>query len=329
MGDTENREDALLTLKAPRKLELKKTIGLGQVRQSFSRGRTKPVAVEVKKKRTVGRDAAAATPVRTPPPQEVLAPLPPDAASQDLEASARPRVVLKALTEDEKVARARALDDARSRDEDVRRRVAEQARRQQEEEAQLAREHEQAERRKELEEARKREEEEARKKAEETAARKLTEPDADERQEPRRGRRDLPRRPAAPRRLGGDRRRAGKLTLTQALNEDERVRSLASVRRQRERERRLQTDGQPPRKVTRDVIIPETISVLELANRMAERAADVVSALARAGETVDVDTVIEADVAEVIAGEFGHRVRRVSDADVEIGSAGRKTRRRL
>ena len=326
MGDIETPDDAPLTLKAPRKLELMKSVGSGQVRQSFSRGRTKPVAVEVMKRRTIARGAATAAPARAktappePTPAPQAAPPAPDPAPADQETIDRPRVVLKALTENEKMARARALDDARSRDEDVRRRVAEQARRQREEEARLAKEREEADQRKELEEARKREEEAARKKAEETAARKLTDPASEERREPpRHGRRELPRRPVVPRRTpGGARRSARKITLTQALNEDERVRSLASVRRQRERERRL-AQGTAPKKVIRDVVIPETISVQEFANRMAERAVDVVSALMRMGEMTGIDAIIDADTAEVAAAEFGHRVRRVSDADVEIG----------
>ena len=333
MTETRDSDEAPLKLKTSRKLELKRTVGSGQVRQSFSRGRTKPVTVEVKKRRTISRggaDDALAAAVRAeraasaPPPlpaaAEPAAP-PPETPAEDETRPARARVVLKTLTDDEKKARARALDGARQHDEDVRRRAAEENEKWREEESRLAREREQADKRKEEEEARKREEETVRKKAEETAARKLveTEPEG-EREEVRRGPR-TPRRAPTGRRLPSDRRRSsGKLTLTQALNQEERVRSLASVRRARERERRAMAgDDGAPKKVIRDVVIPETISVQELANRMAERSVDAVKVLMRMGVMATPGAEIDADTAELVVGEFGHRFRRVSEADVEIG----------
>jgi translation initiation factor IF-2 len=130
-------------------------------------------------------------------------------------------------------------------------------------------------------------------------------------------------RPPTPARRDEPRRRTGKLTVTRALSDDdERTRSLASVRRQRERERmRMQGDIEQ-QKVTRDVVIPETITVAELANRMAERGVDVVKALMRMGVMATVNQVIDADAAELIVGEFGHRFRRVAESDVEIGLRG-------
>ena len=114
----------------------------------------------------------------------------------------------------------------------------------------------------------------------------------------------------------------GKITITRALSdEDERTRSEASRRRARERERmRMHGDDQP--KIVREVIIPETITVQELANRMAERGADVIKSLMRMGVMATINQVIDADTAELIVTEFGHRLRRVAESDVEIGLRG-------
>ena len=128
------------------------------------------------------------------------------------------------------------------------------------------------------------------------------------------------RRPS-PRR-GDPRRRSGKLTISQALNQEERTRSLASVRRARERERRShQTPGEAV-KIIRDVVVPETITVQELANRMAERGVDVTRSLMKLGVMVTLQQTIDADTAELVVTEFGHNIRRVSEADVEIGLKG-------
>ncbi|MDD2795902.1 translation initiation factor IF-2 [Acidocella sp.] len=130
----------------------------------------------------------------------------------------------------------------------------------------------------------------------------------------------------APKKIGDDRRRAGKIDVLAAIEgEDEKVRSLASVRRQRERERRqaelelLRADGV---KVVREVILPETITVQELANRMAARGNEVVRALMKMGVMANIMQVIDADTAELVVAEFGHKARRVSDADVEVGLEG-------
>jgi translation initiation factor IF-2 len=132
---------------------------------------------------------------------------------------------------------------------------------------------------------------------------------------------------AAPRKGAGaaaDRRRGVKMTVSQALSDDgaERTRSLAAVRRARERERLRQLNRQETQKVTRDVILPEVITVQELANRMAERGADVIKALMRIGVMATINQTIDADTAELLIGEFGHRMRRVSESDVEIGLRG-------
>ena len=131
---------------------------------------------------------------------------------------------------------------------------------------------------------------------------------------------DTPMRPA-PVKRDGDRRRSGKMTISQALSEgDGRQRSLASVRRQREKAR--MRESQPQVKQVRDVIIPDTITVQELANRMAERAADVVKELMKQGIMATVTQSIDAETAELVTLEFGHKVQRVSESDVEEGLTG-------
>ena len=134
-----------------------------------------------------------------------------------------------------------------------------------------------------------------------------------------------PRKAAAPspgRRGGDQRRRGGKLTVSQALDggEGERVRSLASVRRAREREKaRLRADAGGQAKQVREVRIPDAITVQELANRMAERGGDVVKSLMRMGMMVTINQTVDADTAELVVQEFGHKPRRVSESDVELG----------
>ncbi|MGB2463429.1 MAG: translation initiation factor IF-2, partial [Candidatus Puniceispirillaceae bacterium] len=143
---------------------------------------------------------------------------------------------------------------------------------------------------------------------------------------PMRGRRrpeeaEAPRRPANQKRGDIDRRRTGKITISQALSEgDSRQRSLASVRRQREKAR--MREDQPQVKQVRDVVIPDTITVQELANRMAERAADVVKELMKQGIMATVTQTIDAETAELVTMEFGHKVQRVSESDIEDGLTG-------
>ena len=131
---------------------------------------------------------------------------------------------------------------------------------------------------------------------------------------------------AAPKGGTNDRRRAGRIDVQAAIEgEDEKVRSLASVRRQRERERRqaeldrLRSDQV---KVVRDVILPEQITVQELANRMAARAPEVIKALMKMGVMATITQSLDADTAELVVQEFGHRARRVSESDVELGLEG-------
>ena len=168
-------------------------------------------------------------------------------------------------------------------------------------------------------------EEKAPKAAKPKAKEKIESEDEDAAERAKRSAKAEPKKPAAPGRRGEPRRRrSGKLTIAEALNEDEeRTRSLASVRRAREKERqKRRTQSGDPQRVIRDVIIPETITVQELANRMAIRGVDVVKSLMKMGVMATVTQTIDADTAELVASEYGHNVKRVSEADVEIGLRG-------
>jgi translation initiation factor IF-2 len=151
----------------------------------------------------------------------------------------------------------------------------------------------------------------------------------DEGRAPRRPGAPAPRRvltPTVAKKGGGESRRGGRIDVVAAIEgEDEKTRSLASVRRQRERERRqaelaaLRADQV---RVVREVVLPDAITVQELANRMAARASDVIKTLMRMGVMATITQVIDSDTAELVVQEFGHRVRRVSESDVEQGIEG-------
>ena len=136
------------------------------------------------------------------------------------------------------------------------------------------------------------------------------------------------RAPVAPRRGVGDDRRGGghKVNVSQVLSDEEgggRRRSVASMRRRAERHRREAMEQQvEPTKVMRDVTIPEVITVQELANRMAERGVDVIKALMKLGVMATITQTIDADTAELVATEFGHRIKRVAEADIESNLGG-------
>ena len=331
-----------LTLSRPGKLELNKTVDAGQVRQSFSHGRTKSVAVEVRRKRTFKQaDDGAMAEVRDVPKVQEEAPPEPVAPVEPVKQEPAPPA--RTLTEQERAARMRALEGARQTETEMAESRAEreamEAKRREEEKRQREieeerRKEEEARRRTEEEERRKLDEEASRRAAEQAARLEAAEPvagdaakpkgkakaavDADE-QAKRSGRADA--RKPAPRR-GADRRRSGKLTISQALNDEERQRSLASVRRQREREKRASSGPKESVKVFREVIIPETITVQELANRMTERAGDVIKALMNNGIMATITETIDAETAELLVTEFGHTPKRVSESDVEIGLKG-------
>ena len=120
--------------------------------------------------------------------------------------------------------------------------------------------------------------------------------------------------------LNENKRRSGKITITQALGDDGgRQRSIASLRRRQEKEKRQQLESSLEReKIIRDVQIPDTpLTVQELANRMAERSADLVKKLMTNGIMVTKNQAIDTDTATLLVEEFGHRPIRVSDSDVE------------
>ncbi len=332
-----------LKLNRPGRLELRKTVETGQVRQSFSHGRSKAVTVEVKRKRTFapgeGGRMTEVTVAAEPAGSTAAAAADLAAASfSDLDSE---RAVK--LTDAERAVRLQALKTAQLEEEERKKEEELEAERRVEEEARRAAEAE--------EEARRRSAEEempaAEAGAEEPpapgvaeAAGLVSEPLAavpqPEKPTPRgaepedEGEPDKPRRkPGAPRpaaRRGEPRRRRGKLTIAQALEGDERerVRSLASVRRQRERLRALQEKQahQPPQRVIRDVVVPEAITVQELANRMAERGGEVIKALMKMGVMATINQTIDADTAELLVEEFGHRIKRVAAADIELGLKG-------
>ena len=299
----------------------KKTLGLrggarsGSVKQSFSHGRTKNVVVETKRKRVVSKPAAGGAQGGGKQSGGAGGGKKPAGVS-DAEMERR----LKAL----QAAKAREAEEQRQREEEERRRAEERERRRAEQEAK-EREQREAEER-----ARQKAEEEERKRAEE-AARAAGGAQAE--QAP--AAKAQPAKPAAPTpskkkerddardakgRKGDGGRRSGKLTLNQALSGGEggRQKSLAAMKRKQERARQKAMGQQAPReKIVREVQLPETIVVSELANRMAERTADVVKALMQNGMMVTQNQVIDADTAELIIEEFGHKVVRVSDADVE------------
>ncbi|WP_435165014.1 translation initiation factor IF-2 [Falsirhodobacter sp. 1013] len=309
----------------------KKPLGLGgaprsgSVKQSFSHGRTKSVLVETKRKRVVVPKPAASGSAA--------------GGSQRLgDPSKRPA----GITDAEMERRLNALKLAKSREaEDAERRATEE--RQREEERQRRRDEIEARDR----EERERQEALKAKAEEEERLKALADADARRAESAKRAEADAPAprqamqpgpapastRPgvATPRKADREReerdragkaredsRRGGKLTLNDALSgEGGRTRSLAAMKRKQEKARQKMMGNVRPEKQVRDVRIPETIVVSELANRMAERAADVVKSLMKMGMMVTMNQAIDADTAELVIEEFGHRAVRVSDSDVE------------
>ncbi|MBL8698604.1 MAG: translation initiation factor IF-2 [Alphaproteobacteria bacterium] len=300
--------------------------------------------------------ARPAEPAHTPAPAAPIAPR--GAQPMTATAAPAKPAVLRVLTDEERAARQRALktSQAQQRVEDMRRRedeqlrvVEEEARRRAEDEARRQAEEEQ---RRANEEALKAKAEEDKRKAEEEARRKQTEDDAQRRKTADATAKaamakhgatpgaaaeeedDKPRRRpgvAAPppkkptltgRRVEEPRRPVGKVSLEQALSDAEQVRarSLAAIKRRAHKHSHAMIGSQQSQvKIVREVVIPEAITVQELAARMAERGADVIKALMKMGVMATINQSIDADTAELVVGEFGHKFKRVSDSDVEIG----------
>ncbi len=349
-------------------LGLRRSVDAGEVKQTFSHGRTNKVTVEVKRRRKLlkpGEEQGAATPETAPTPAPApapeAAPAPRPAPTPTPAPRPAPRPAPSDETPQERVARLQ-----REAEED-RLRLAEEARRREQQERQQALEDE----KRRAEENRRAEEDAQKARAAEAAAaaaapveapkaagaeleaqsaapsapeaapaetgatpnvvpapRRFTpvarpEPKKPEKVEKKREERGKVQQPSPSRGGGDDRRRGGKLTVNRALNEDEgaRARSLAALKRAREKERRAQMGGGPARprdKQVRDVVVPEAITVQELANRMAEKGADLVKALFNLGMMVTVNQTIDQDTAELLVEEFGHNITRVSESDVDI-----------
>jgi len=337
---TEKTGEKKLSVSPSKTLTLKgRGVEQGVVRQSFSHGRTKAVVVEKVKSRVPTRAKAdAATSVA--PAKRAATGKPAAAAAAAAPATPAPApkpsggMVLRSLTEEEQKARVHALNDARLREAEERKIAEEEAFVRSLREAAERTEREAAEARKADEEKRRKHDLEAKIKAEQEAkkrfgedsiatarpsARPALEPDDDEAPRTRRG--PGAARPAAapkPARGGGQKNR-GRLTVVTALSADEeRERSVAAFRR---RVQRLKghTADEPKEKLVREVTIPETITIQELANRMAERSVDVIKLLMKQGHMAQINDVIDADTAQLLAEELGHTVKRVAESDVEEG----------
>ena len=340
MSDTKTGDDKTLSVTPKKTLTLKRPgVEQSTVRQNFSHGRTKQVVVETKRK--------FVKPGERPEPATVFAPKPAPAAPAPQPAvqpapvveARKPapppeRLVLNELSRGEMEARRRALEGSVAREQEDRVRAAEDAKRRAEEEERRKRERDESARRQAEEEARIQKEAEARKRAEEEARRRAPQTaDAvadEEEARPRsaRGPATPVRRLAVPevakptRTKGEADRRQGKLTLTTALSSEDgdsaRGRSLAAARRRQEKFKRAM-HNEPREKVMREVTLPETITIQELANRMTERAVDIVKFFMKQGQMMKPGDVIDADTAELVATEFGHTVKRVAESDIEEG----------
>jgi translation initiation factor IF-2 len=302
-------------------LGLRRTVESGHVRQSFSHGRSKSVLVEKKKRRAVGSGGAPQVVEEpTPKPAQGVPEAPPKRAVAGEVQPRRPGVVLRALSDDEKDARLRALNDARQRESVERDQAKVDAELRVVTDEQRAKERDETAERQKKEEVRHEAEAEARRKGEETARKHLPKQEEEEAPRASEARHNKKERPVKPR--AGDERVRGRLTITNALDEEQRQRSLASLKRHRERQKKQVTGPLAQQKIQRDVVVPEMITIQELANRMAERGVDVIKFLMRDGEMRKITDVIDADTAQLVAEEFGHSVRRVSEADVEEGFIG-------
>ena len=339
MSETKNPGEKKLSVGGG-KLTLKPRTETGVVRQSFSHGRSKQVVVEKVKRRAFGGPSEAkaeAAPAAAPKKRAAAPKAGAAAAATPTPAADAPKpsgVVLRTLTEEERVARAHALADSRLREAEERKIAEEEAKVRASREAVDRTEREAAEARKREEEDRRKHDEETKRKAGEVAKKRLGEDEvrkpapgrltleAEEDDSPRTSRRPGGARPAAaPRpapRAGAEKQR-GRLTLVTALRADEvRERSVASFRRRTQR-LKGHASAEPKEKLVREVTVPEAITIQDLANRMSERAVDVIRLLMKQGQMATINDVIDADTAQLIAEEMGHTVRRVAEADVEEG----------
>jgi translation initiation factor IF-2 len=340
---TEKTGEKKLSVGSNKTLSLKaRGVEQSVVRQNFSHGRTKQVLVEKVKTRAPGK-------AKVEPPPPAPAPPPPQgkrsgapSRGQPAAAPAKPSgLVLKTLTAEEQQARVHALADARLKDAEERRIAEEQAHIRELRDAIERTEREAAEARKHEEDERRRHEDEAKRKAEQEAKKRfgggeevkpkisvgalartqITEPEEEEAPRPRRpGGAARPAAPAKPQRSTGGEKRRPRLTLVTAFQADEvREHSKASFVRRTKRRMKDQFASEPKDKRSREVTIPEFITIQELANRMAEPARTVIAMLMKQGQMLKITDAIDADTAQLIAEELGHTVKRVAESDVEEG----------
>ena len=369
MSETENKP----TL-GRKPLGLKKSVEAGEVKQTFSHGRTNKVVVEVKRRKLIGKPqpgeaaAEASQPETQAPAPAAPAPrqAPPAAKAPERPKETRQEMQTRLLREAEE-ARMAALEETSRREEEERLKAIEEERRRAENnrnaesaaEAPEAASEAAAAEAQAAPEVAAPEAEPAPASDEVSAAPAETETPSEapasepaqqtaqavppprrftpvakpevKRPDPAAKRPDAAGAKKPDRARGGaaadrnDRRQSGKLTVARALNDDEgaRARSLAALKRAREKERRAHFSGQHQarEKQVRDVIVPEAITIQELANRMAEKGADLVKALFNLGMMVTVNQTIDADTAELLVEEFGHNIQRVSDSDIDIDTS--------
>ncbi|MBV9287331.1 MAG: translation initiation factor IF-2 [Hyphomicrobiales bacterium] len=354
MNETNNSDKSVGAAPPKATLHLKRPIEQGTVRQSFSHGRSKAVVVEKVKRRIPGAgeasSAAASNSVASAakPAASVVsakgAPLAP--AKPAAPSPPKTGVVLPTLTAEQREARAKALLEARAREDEDRRRQEAEAGARREREVRERAEREAAEARKREEELRRAQEANVKRQAEEEARRRLPggEPQPSVARKPAAaGVATAPGRPVGeeeirparrgglaamappktlvptPRPPRGEQRNRARLTVTNATAlEEERTRSVASFRRRTQRLKGLGTQDHRE-KISREIVLPEAITIQELASRMSERAVDVIKLLMRQGRMVTLTDVLDADTAQLIAEEMGHSVNRVADSDVEEG----------
>lgn len=319
--------------KPARTLTLKRDGGSGSVRQKVGGGRTNTVVVETRKRKFTkpGEKPVEPATVTMKPRAEVAAPAP----TPKRPATPRPAPVItnvdssgRKLSSGEMEARRRALEQSKVREVEEQKQAVQDEKRRLEEEAQRERERAAEEARAKNEEAQAAAEREALLKKEQDNARRANaegkpapaRPSAEDRK-PSGARKPVKEENEPKQAKVRDDRRRGKLTLASATGDDEgRSRSMAAMKRRQEKIRRAQMGKSEPReKVSREVQLPETITIQELAQRMTERAVDVVKFMMKQGQMMKPGDLIDADTAELIAEEFGHTVKRVSDSDVEDG----------
>ncbi|MEO7277682.1 MAG: translation initiation factor IF-2 [Sphingomicrobium sp.] len=311
-------------------LGIKRTVETGKVKQSFSHGRSNTVVVEVKKRRILGRPGEAPPAEAPAPVAETPKPVAPEptrtATSPAAPAARRPSA------QDEMTARKELQEKLLREAEDSRFATLEEARRREE----RARAEQSEDERRRADDNRRSEEEAAAASAQQPGEAETAEPqpevpadapDQDERGSRRPGGGHAPPakrpEPSRPSRGRDEQRQRGKLTVSRALSDEDesRARSLAALRRAREKEKRHHQESGPATKQVRDVVVPEAITVQELANRMAERGADLVKALFKMGSPVTLTQTIDQDTAELLVTEFGHNIKRVSDSDIDIDTS--------